>query len=92
MSYYTSLKATAGSRFTCFRYWGHFHILEKLKASLRRVFSAIWGEKLGWLRHCNQTLLGTQFSVEIQLLSVTFGPKINSSNAVINIGWMKLFS
>ena len=30
------------SSYTCFGYWGHFHILEKLGLSLGRVFFAIW--------------------------------------------------
>ena len=46
--YFASLKATTISSYTCFGYWGHFHILEKLGLSLGRVFSAIWGVMALW--------------------------------------------
>ena len=67
------------------QYWGHFHISEKLGASVGRVFSAVWGEMLSGLYHCDQSPLGTQLHVETQPLRATFGPKIDSPKAVINI-------
>ena len=52
---------------------GHFNILEKLGADLERVFSAICGELLSWLRHCDQigkfltqTSMGIQLGLETQ--------------------------
>ena len=77
MRYYASLKDTTVSSYNCLGYWGHFHILEKLGASLGRVFSAIWGEWVNGLCHCDQSPLGTQLGVETQTLRVTFGPKID---------------
>ena len=49
-------------------------------ASLGRVFSTAWDESLG-----DQSPLGTQLAIETQPLRVTFGPKIDGPNAVINI-------
>ena len=86
MRYYASLKATTMSSYNCFGYWKHFQILEKLGASLGRVFSAIWGEWISELCHCDQSPLGTQLGVETQPLQVTFGPKIDSPDAIITIG------
>ena len=69
MRYYASLKITTVSSYYCFvSIGGHFHISEKLGASVGRVFSAIWGEWLGGLCHCNQSPLGTQLHVETQPL------------------------
>ena len=48
MRYFASYKAITISSYTCFGYWGHFHILEKLGLSLGRVFSAIWGVMALW--------------------------------------------
>ena len=76
MRYYPSLKATTVSSYNCFEYWRHFHILEKLGASLGRVFSEIWNEWVSGLCHCDQNPLGTQLRVETQPLRVTFGPKM----------------
>ena len=73
------------SSYNCFGYLGHFHILEKVGASLGRVFSAIWGEQVSELCHCNQSPLGTQLGVETQPLQATFGTKIDSPNTMINI-------
>ena len=86
MRYYASLKTITVSSYNCFGYWGHFHIIEKLGASLERVFYAVSSELLSGLWHCDQSPLGTQLVVEIQPLPVIFGPKINSPNAVINTG------
>ena len=72
-------------------YWRHLHILEKLGASVGRVFSAIWCEWLSGLYHCDQSPLGTQLHVETQPLQATFGPKIDSPNAAINIGRGTIF-
>ena len=91
MRHYASLKATAVSSYNCFGYWGHFHILEKLGATLGRVFSAIWGEWVNGLCHCDQRALGTQLGVETQPLRVTFEPKIDSPNAMIKIRCVRLF-
>ena len=66
---------------TSFGTWGNFHILQKLGAGLGRVFSAIWGEWVSTLCHCDQSPLDTQLGVETQSLQVTFGPKIDSPNA-----------
>ena len=85
MRSFSSLKATAVSSYNCFGYWGHFHILEKVGASLGRVFSAIWGEWISGLCHCHQSPLGTQLGGQTQPLRVTFGPKIGSPSAMINI-------
>ena len=90
MRYYASLKDTTVSSYNCFGYWGHFHILEKLGASLGRVFSAIWGEWVNGLCHCDQSPLGTQLGVETQTLQVTSGPKIDSPNAMIIIRCVRL--
>ena len=60
---------------------GHFHILDKLGAGLGRVFSAIWGDWVSGLCHCDQNLLDIQLGVETQPLGVTFGPNIDSPNA-----------
>ena len=57
-------------------HWEHFHIFEKLGASLGRVFSAIWVEWVSGLCHCDQSPLGAQLEVETQLLRVTFWRKI----------------
>ena len=60
MRHYTSLKkATTVSTYNFFGYWKHFHILEKLGASLGRVFPVIWGEWVSALCHCDQSPLGT---------------------------------
>ena len=64
---------------------GHYHISEKQGASVGRVFSAISGEWLSGLYHCDQSPLGTQLLVETQPFRATFGPKIDSPNARINI-------
>ena len=80
MRYYASLKATTVSGYNCFGYWGHFHILENLSASLRRVFSEVWFEWISGLFHYDQLSLSTQLSVETQPLRVTFGSKIDSLN------------
>ena len=56
------------SIYNCFGYCGHFHILERLGASLGRVFSAIWSEWLNGLWHYDQSALGTQLGGEIQPL------------------------
>ena len=85
MSYYASLKATTASSYNRFGYWRHFHICEKLSSSLGRVFSAISGEWVSGLCHCDQGPLGMQLGVETQPLEVTFGPKIDSLDAMINI-------
>ena len=87
---YASLKTTTVLSYNCIGYWEHFYILEKLGASLGRVFSAIWGEWVSRLCHCDQIPLSTQLGVETQPLWVTFGPKIDSPDAVINIRWVKL--
>ena len=55
-------------RYNCFGYWGYFHNLENLGTSLGRVFSAIWGDLLSGLCHCDQSLLGTQLGAETQFL------------------------
>ena len=73
------------SSYNCFGYWGPFHILEKLVASLGKVFSPIWSEWVSVLCHCDQSPLGTHLGVKTQPLQVTFGPKIDSPNAMINI-------
>ena len=91
MMYYTILEATTLSKYNCFGYWGYFHILEKLGVSLGRIFSTVWGGWVNGLRRCDQSLLGTQLGVETQPLRVTFGPNIDSPNAVINIRCMRLF-
>ena len=83
--YYTSLKATTVSSYNFCGYCRHFHILEKLGTSLGRVFSAIWGEWVSGLCHCDQNPLSTQLGVEIQPLRATFEPKIDSPDAMINI-------
>ena len=49
---------------------------EKLGPSLGRVFSAIWGEWVSWLCHCDQSPMGIQLGAETQPLRVTFGPKM----------------
>ena len=49
-----------------------------LKATTVRVFSAIWGEWVSVLCHCDESPLGTQLGVETQPLQVTFGPKIDT--------------
>ena len=72
------------SSYNSFGYWGHFHILEKLGASLGGVFSAIWGKWLSGSWHRDQSPLGTQLGVETQPLPVTFGPKIDTPNVAIN--------
>ena len=59
MRYYASLKTTTVSSYNCFGYWDHFHVLENLGASLGRVFSAIWGDWLNELCHCDQSPLGS---------------------------------
>ena len=59
--------------------------MEKLGASLGRVFPVIWGEWVSGLCHCDQSPLGTQLGVETQPLRVTFGPKSDSPDAMINI-------
>ena len=64
---------------------GTFPLFEKLGASLGRVFSAIWGEWLSGLRHYDQSPLGTQLDADTKPLPLTFGPKLDSRNAVINI-------
>ena len=64
----SSLEATIVSSYNCFGDWRHFHILEKLGSSLGRVFSAIWGEWVSGLCHCDQSPLGTQLGVETQPL------------------------
>ena len=79
------------SRYNCFGYGGHFHILEKRGASLEKVSSVTWSKWLSGLWHCDQSPLGNQLNVEIQLLPVTFGSKTDNPNAVINIGWVSLF-
>ena len=68
MRHFASLKGTTVSSCNCFGYCGHFHILEKMGASLGRVFSAIWGEWLSGLYHCDQSPMGTQLGVETQPL------------------------
>ena len=85
MMYYASLKSTTVSRYNCFGYWGHFHILEKLGASLGRVFSAISCEWLNRFCHFDQSPLGTQLGVETQPLRVSFGQKIGTPKAMISI-------
>ena len=85
MRYFAILKGTTLSSYNCFGYWGHFHILEKLGASLGRVFPALSGEWVSGLCHCDQRPLGTQLGVETQPLRLTFGPKIYTPNAMINI-------
>ena len=85
MRYYASLKTTTVSSYNCFGYWGHFHILENLGATLGRVFSAIWGEWVNGLCHCDQSPLGTQLGVETQPLRVSFGQKIGTPKAMISI-------
>ena len=92
MRYYASLKDTTVSSYNCLGYWGHFHILEKLGASLGRVFSAIWGEWVNGLCHCDQSPLGTQLEVETQPLRASFGTKIDSPDAMANIKSVRLFS
>ena len=64
---------------------GTFSISEKLGAIVGRVFSAIWGEWLSGLCYCDQGPLGTQIHVETQPVRSTFGPKIDSPNAMINV-------
>ena len=73
------------SSYNWFGYWGHFHILEKLDASLGRVFSGNWGGWLGelWLWdqsppgiRCRQPAPHSQLSVK------NWQPKY----AVISIG------
>ena len=66
--YYTSLKATTVLSYDSFGYWRHFHILGKLGASLGREFSAIWGEWVSGLSHCDQSPLGTPLGVRSQPL------------------------
>ena len=73
------------SSYSCFLYLRNFDILEKLVASLGRVFSANWDEWVSRLCHIDQTQRGTQLRVKTQPLRVTFGPKIGSPNAIINI-------
>ena len=68
MRYYASLKATTVSSYDSFGYCQHFHIFGKLGASLGRVFSAIWGEWVNGLYHCDQNPLGTQLGEETQPL------------------------
>ena len=51
MMHYAILKATTVSGYNCFGYWVHFHILEKLGASLGRVFSAVWSGWVNGLHH-----------------------------------------
>ena len=92
MRYYARLKATTVSSYNCFRYCRHFHILKKLGACLGRVFSAIWGEWVNGLCHCDQSPLGTQLGVETQPLRASFGPKIDSPDAMANIKSVRLFS
>ena len=46
---------------------------------------AICGEWVSGLYHCDQSPLGTQLGVKTQPLEVTFGPKIDSLDAMINI-------
>ena len=48
-------------------------------------FFAICSEWVSELCHCDQSPLGTQLGVETQPLRVTFGPKIDSPDAMINI-------
>ena len=78
MRYYASQKATPG-------YWGYFHVLENQGAGVGGVFSAIWCEWLSGLCHCHQSYLGAQLVIETQPFQVTFGPKIDRPNVVINI-------
>ena len=85
MRYYASLEATTVSSYNCFGYWKHFHILKKLSGSLCRVFSAIWGEWVTGICDFDQSPLDTQLGVESQPLRVTFRPKIDSPDAMINI-------
>ena len=91
MRYYASLKATTVSSYNCFGCWGHFHILEKLGATLGRLFSEIWGDWVNGLCHCDQSALGTHLGVETQPHRVTFEPKIDIPNAMINIKCVRLF-
>ena len=88
---YASLKTTTVLSYNCIGYWEHFYILEKLGASLGRVFSAIWCEWLNGLWHCDQSPMGTLLGVDTQPLPVNFGSKIDSPNAVITFGWVRLF-
>ena len=74
------------SSYNCFGYWRDFHTLEKLGASLGRVFSAIWSEWISGLCHCDQSPLGMQLGVETQPLQVILGPKTDSPDAMITIG------
>ena len=83
-------KGNCSVNYNCFGYRGHFHILEKLGGSLGRVSSAIWGEWVSGLCHCDQGPLGTQLGVETHSLRVAFGPKIDCPNAIINIRWVRL--
>ena len=70
MRYFASLKATVISSYTCFGYWEHFHVLEKLDLSLGRVFWGVMALKLGLslqfgvLWHCDQSSLGNQLGAE----------------------------
>ena len=54
MKYFASLKATTVRSYNYFGYRGHFHILGKHVASLGRVISAIWGDWVSELCHCDQ--------------------------------------
>ena len=92
MRHLASLKATimqatitTVSSYNCFGYLGNFEILEKLGASLGRVFSANWGEWVSGLCHSDQSPMGIHLRVKTQPIRVTFGPKIDSPNAMINI-------
>ena len=85
MRYYAILKATTVSNYNRSRYCRHFHILEKLGASLGRIFSAIWREWVRELCHCDQSPLGIQLVVETQPFRVRFAPKIDIPDAMINI-------
>ena len=54
--YFASLKATTMSSYTCFGYWGHFNIFEKLSLTLVRVFSAIWVVMALWSKRSGHSV------------------------------------
>ena len=78
-----SLKATTVSSYNCFGYCRHFHILEKMSASLGRVLSVILGEWVSGLCHFDQNPLGTQLGVETQPLLFTSDQKL-----IANMQWL----
>ena len=86
--HFASLKATTISSYTCFGYWGHFHILEKLGLSLGRVFSAIWGVMALWSKLTGHSIRCRDPNPSRS----SFGPKTDTQMQWLTLGeWDCLF-